>query len=118
MGSSLILRVPSDEPPIVILMNKPTKHQRTARLLLLVVIVGVVLGLTSVGGMYLASYATHFIWLAVTKAQVSSVENFPLWLWIPATTITVGLIWLVSCILQRLRLRERLVGDEGGPHLQ
>ena len=92
-------------------MNEHPTNPKKARLLALFLIVAAALSVTALGGMYLASYATHFVWLAVTKAPVRSVEDFPLWLWIPAMVITAGLIWLVSHILQKLRLRERMVGD-------
>jgi uncharacterized BrkB/YihY/UPF0761 family membrane protein len=94
-------------------MNKPPTNPKKSRLLALFLIVATVLSVTALGGMYLASYAAHFVWLAVRGAPVRSVEDFPLWLWIPATAITACLLWLVSYILQRLRLRERLVGDVG-----
>jgi hypothetical protein len=95
---------------MLIVMNEAPIHPNKSRVLALFVLVAVPMAVTALGGMYLASYAVHFCWLAVTRAPVRGVEDFPLWLWIPATAITACLIWLVSCILQRLRLRERLLG--------
>ena len=92
-------------------MNEPRTSPKSWRLLALFLFVLSALSVTALGGMYLASYATHFVWLAVTNAPVRSMEDFPLWLWIPSTAITVCLIGLMSHILQKLRLRERLVGD-------
>jgi H+/Cl- antiporter ClcA len=92
-------------------MNGPPTYPKRSRLLGLFLIVAATLSVTAIGGMYLACYATHFVWLAVTKTSVRGVEDIPLWLWIPPTAIAAGLIWLVSYILQRLRLRERLVDD-------
>jgi hypothetical protein len=96
-----------------IVMNEPPTHPKTSRLLALFLIVMAALSVTAIGGMYLASIAVHFVWLAVTKVPVRRVEDFPLWLWIPALAITVCLIWLASCLLKRLRVRERLMGDVG-----
>ena len=92
-------------------MNEPPTSPKKSRLLALFLIVVAALSVTALGGMYVASFATHFVWLAVTKARVQNVEDFPLWLWIPATAITLCLIWLVSGILQKLKLRESLLAD-------
>jgi TRAP-type C4-dicarboxylate transport system permease small subunit len=95
-------------------MNELSGRSTSLRLLALFLVVGTAISLTALGGMYFASFATHSMWLAVTKARPQSVEDFPLWLWIPSAAITVSLVFLVSYVLQRLRLRERLVGD-GNP---
>jgi hypothetical protein len=96
---------------MAIVMNEPPTSPKSWRLLALFLFVASALSVTGLGGMYLASYATHFVWVSVTKGPVRSLQDFPLWLWIPASAITACLIWLVSYILQKLRLQERLVGD-------
>jgi hypothetical protein len=92
-------------------MNELSKRSTTLRLVGLLLVLGTTLSLTAMGGMYLASYATHLVWLALSKAPVRSVEDFPAWLWIPATAITASLIWLVSYILQKLKLPQRIMGN-------
>lgn len=92
-------------------MNELPKRSTNLRLVGLFLVLGTTFSLTALGGMYLASYATHFVWLAFTKAPVQSVEAFPAWLWIPATTITASLIWLASHVVHKLKLSQRIMGN-------
>jgi hypothetical protein len=92
-------------------MGELRKRPSNLRMIALFLVVAVPLCMTALVGMYLASFATHFVWLAATKAHVESAKDFHLWLWIPTLAIVGCLLFLVSHLLERLKLRERLLGD-------
>ena len=92
------------------MVNERPIRSRNWRAWALLLVLVTIFGFTALGGMYLTSFATHFVWLAVTGAHPKSVEDFPVWLFIPPTAITLSLMWLAFYVLHRLRIPQRIVG--------
>ena len=58
------------------------------------------------GGIYVGSFVTHFLWVVITAARAHGVQDSPAWLVIPSFAIAIILFIIVA---RWLRLMERLL---------
>lgn len=56
------------------------------------------------GGIYVRSFVSHFVWMLTTKEAVHSAKDFPAWLAFPSVAIGFGLVFLIG---RWLRLLEK-----------
>ena len=55
------------------------------------------------GGIYVGSFASHFIWVLTTRETVHTAQDSPAWLVIPSFAIGCGLFFLIARCLKLMQ---------------